>query len=103
MIIVKIVYDSNMDTKFQEELVNSLPENVSVETHDMAYTKSRKTGFKVKGAFSARLNPFVGIFKDKSVLKGFYSEDTKTFTIDNIINYLKNLNNESTNSQQIEQ
>ena len=91
MIIVKIVYDSNMDTKFQEELVNNLPEDVSVEIHDMAYTKSRKTGFKVKGAFSARLNPFVGIYKDKEILKGFYSEDAKNFSVNNIINFIKSI------------
>ena len=103
MIVVKIVFDSNMGTTFSDNLVKQLPENVSIELYDAAYTKSKKTGFKVKNAFGARLNPFVGIFKDKSILKGFYSEDTKTFTIDNIINYLKNLNNESTNSQQIEQ
>ena len=99
MIIVKIVYDSNMGTKFIEDLVPKIPNNVTSELYDMAYTKSRKKGFLVKSAFSARLHPFVGIYKDKSILKGFYSEDPKTFTIDNIITYLKTMNNESTNSQ----
>ena len=55
---------------------------------------TRKKGYlKCKSAFSARLDPFVGIWKNNIPIKGFYTEADEC-TIDNIVNYLNGLNEE---------
>lgn len=87
--IIKIVYNSDLHNKFYYELLNKL-HDITIETYDMKYTTDAKKGFKVKGTFGARLEPFVGLYTDEEkILKGFYSEASQC-TIDSIINYLDN-------------
>ena len=52
------------------------------------FLKERKKGYKIKGSFSARLNPFIGVYNNDKPVKGFYSEANEC-TIDNITKYLK--------------
>lgn len=85
--IIKIVYNSDLHNNFYYDLLNKL-HDITIETYDMKYTTDTKKGFKVKGAFGAKLEPFVGIYSDEgNILKGFYSEVSEC-NIDNIINYL---------------
>lgn len=88
MINVKIVYNSDYDSKLVNDLLKFLAEKeIKYEYHDMKYLKDRKKGFKIKNMFGARLDPFVGIYSDKSILKGFYTESSECL-LNNIINYL---------------
>lgn len=86
--VLKIVYNSEVQSKFYEELIESLKSypDLEIESYDSKYLKDKKKGYKVKGAFSSRLDPFVGIYTDKPI-KGFYSEANEC-TVKNIINYL---------------
>ena len=64
------------------------------EVYDARYFDTRKKGYlKCKSAFSARLDPFVGIWKNNIPIKGFYTEVDEC-TIDNIVNYLNGLDEE---------
>lgn len=68
--------------------------NIEVEVYDARYFDTKKKGYlKCKSAFSARLDPFVGIWKNNIPIKGFYTEANEC-TIDNIVNYLNELNEE---------
>lgn len=87
--ILKIVYNSDLHESFYKELCQFLDANsIKYESYDSKFLKDRKKGYKVKGAFSARLDPFVGVYKNDSPIKGFYSE-VKECTVNNIIEYLK--------------
>lgn len=89
--IIKIVYNSDDTPNFYNNLtveINSKFPGLKVESYDVKYLKDRKKAFRTKGTFSARLDPFVGIFSDdKKPLKGFYSEANEC-KINDIISYL---------------
>lgn len=72
--IAKLVH--NEDLEFSNNFKSICEQNdISYEIYDMRYTADKKKGFKIKGAFSARLDPFIGIYRDDGThLKGFYSE-----------------------------
>lgn len=99
MIDIIVVYNSDLHKDFYSNLIDKL-EGFKYEVLDNKYTLDKKKGFKVKGAFSARLDPFVGIYKNKKPIKGFYTE-AEECKVDNIINYLNSINNESTSSEQM--
>lgn len=88
--IVKLVHDNNLDlAKDFQSICNEF--TVESEVYDMRYTTDKKKGFKVKGAFSARLDPFIGVYNsDNQPIKGFYSE-AEECSIDNLYNYLNSL------------
>lgn len=89
--LIKIVYNSEIHYQFYIELLNRLKKefpDIIIEDYDSKYLKDKKKGFKIKGSFSSRLEPFVGIYEDKKPIKGFYSEANEC-TVDNIIKYLK--------------
>lgn len=94
----KIVYNSDSNKDFYSNLEKLLSENnIKYESYDSKYLKDRKKGFKVKGAFSARLDPFVGVYdEEKNPIKGFYSEACEC-TIGNIDKFLKSINNSQNN------
>lgn len=86
--IIKIVYNSENDSSFYKELIELLDScNIKYTSYDSKYIKDRKKGYTVKGAFSARLDPFVGVYEDSNPIKGFYSE-ARECTVDNIRKYL---------------
>ncbi len=87
-----IVYNSDKHKDFYNSLINYLLQNnIKYSSFDAKYTKERKKSYRVKGAFSARLDPFVGIYENNNPIKGFYSEANEC-TLDNIINYIKTNN-----------
>lgn len=61
---------------------------------DEGSLKGKKEAFKLKGAWGARMTPFVAIFEGEEIIKAFYTEADKD-VIGTLINYLKN---ESTNN-----
>lgn len=64
--------------------------DIEIESYDEDYSKDRKKAFKIKGACSARMTPFVSIYNKRELIKAFYSE-AKECTFDNIKNYLDEL------------
>lgn len=86
--VLKLVYNEC------EALLNELLSvrdkyDFTLEAYDSRYLTERKKGYKVKGAFSARLDPFVGVYDDEGKpIKGFYSEANEC-NINNIIKYLE--------------
>ena len=89
--IIKIVYNSDYKSQFDfyYDLINKL-HDITIESYDTRYTADAKKGIKIRGAFGARLEPFVGIYSDEGkILKGFYTEVLEC-KVDNIINYLNN-------------
>lgn len=88
-----IVYNSDKHKDFYNALVNYLIQNnIQYSSFDSKYTKERKKSYRIKGAFSARLDPFVGIYDiNHNPIKGFYSEANECI-LDNIINYIKTNN-----------
>lgn len=72
--IVKLVHnDDPIFSKLFEDVCNE--HNIIYEIYDLRYLSDRKKGYKVKGAFSARLDPFIGIYNDENQpIKGLYSE-----------------------------
>ena len=87
--IFKIVYNSDEHDSFYKELCKLLDSNnIEYESYDSKFLKERKKGYKIKGSFSARLNPFIGVYDNDKPVNGFYSEANEC-TIDNITKYLK--------------
>ncbi len=87
-----------------EEKVKILIKDIYTKhVHSISYyasdgsTSEIKKAQRLKRAFGAQLDPFVGIYLGKKILKGFYSE-TNECTLDNINTYLKNYTNECKNS-----
>ena len=64
--------------------------DIKIETYDEDFFKEKKKAFKIKGACSARLTPFVSIYKKSELVKAFYSE-AKECTFENIKKYLDDL------------
>lgn len=91
MYTIKIVYNSLLENELKPlELCNILRAfipNINVEIYDEhVCSKTRKKALQTKSMFGARLVPFIGVYIDKKMVKGFYSEDLSC-TTDNIINY----------------
>ena len=55
--------------------------------------KEKRRAYLLKSEWGAKLSPFVALYEDNVMKKGFYSEDDKD-VINTLINYL---NNESKN------
>lgn len=89
--IVKIVYNGDCHESFYKNLIEELKNfDCSIESYDSRYTIEKKKGYKVKGVFGARFDPFVGIYTNEGKpKKGFYSEALECAVV-NIINYLNN-------------
>lgn len=92
MYTIKIVYNSLLEKSINLlELLNTLEDFFSkdhIEIYDENnYGKERKKALQIKNVFGAKLSPFIGIYTNKKIIKGFYSEDDSC-TIDNITKYL---------------
>lgn len=86
--LLKIVYNSETDYQFFKNLASFLAErSIDYEEYDVRYIKDKKKAFKVKGAFSARIDPFIGIYQDDKPIKGFYSEANEC-NYDNVIKWI---------------
>lgn len=87
MVTLKCTYT---DESFYRELIDlvSTFADIHTEGYDMTYSDHKKKGYlKCKSAFSARKDPFVGVWIDDIPAKGFYSEANEC-TIENIKDYL---------------
>ena len=84
--VIKIVYNSEIHNI--KDIIDELnTRHIKYEVYDNYYTKERKKGFKIKGAFSARLDPFMGVYENDAPIKGFYSEVSEC-TLSNLIKFL---------------
>lgn len=73
MISVTLVYDKDSD---KELFLNSnLSIEPIIELYNMNTLDGRKKGFKIKGIWSAKKNPFIVISEDNKPIKCFYSEN----------------------------
>ena len=89
MINVIVVYDDD-ETK---ELVKNSPsiKTPTIEFVDMNTIDGRKRGFKLKGAYGARTNPFVIIEDGESVIQCMYSEeDWKDNAVEQLLKWFEN-------------
>jgi len=97
MYTLKIVYNSLLEDKINTLKLKYTLEyfipGIRIEMYDENnYSKERKKALQVKNAFGARLAPFAGVYDDKRIIKGFYSEDN-SYTINNIFKYcISNMN-----------
>lgn len=90
MIELRVSFNSELPGHFFEKLTKMLEEFPDIkmeEVYDSKFSDTRKKGYKIKGKFGARLDPFVGVFEDDVPIKGFYSEVSEC-NIDNIKHYL---------------
>lgn len=94
MYTLKLVYNSLLDDsidtlKLKYTLEYFIP-GISIEAYDEnIYGKERKKSLQIKNAFGAKLAPFAGIYDDRKIIKGFYSEDS-SYQINNIFKYCFN-------------
>lgn len=85
--VIRIVYNSEIHNI--KDIIDELNQrHIKYELFDNNYSKDKKKGYKVKGAFSARLDPFMGVYDDNDKpIKGFYSEVSEC-TLSNLIKFL---------------
>lgn len=98
--ILTICYNDSCED-FNKELSSTLSKNyvnIEVNAYNESFYNERRKAFKTKGGYSARMTPFVLLTDDnKKYIKAFYTED-KSCNVDNIINFLNSINNESTSN-----
>lgn len=72
MFSVKIAYnkDSNIPDILKTASINPI-----FETFNEDNIKELKKAWKIKGTAAARQVPFIGVFKDNTLIKAFYAED----------------------------
>ena len=98
MYTLKIVYNSLLEDKINTLKLKYTLEyfipGIHIEIYDENnYSKERKKALQIKNAFGSKLAPFVGIYNDKRIIKGFYSEDNSCNS-NNIFKYcIDNMNN----------
>lgn len=93
MIELQVTFNSELPGHFIEDLTKMLEEFPDIkmeEVYDSKFSDTKKKGYKIKGKFGARLDPFVGVFVDNIPVKGFYSEVSEC-NIDNIKTYLNEI------------
>ena len=91
MYTLKIIYNSLLEDKINTLKLKYTLEyfipGISIEIYDEnIYGKERRKALQIKNAFGSKLAPFVGIYYDKKIIKGFYSEDSSC-TSNNIFKY----------------
>lgn len=85
MIDVFIVHnDSSVEERVKKANVKSSP---FIHFIDEGTLKGKKEAFKLKGAWGARMTPFVAVFKGEEIVKAFYSEADND-VIKSLIDYL---------------
>lgn len=90
MISATLVYDKDSD---KELFLNSnLRIAPTIELCNMNTLDGRKKGFKIKGVWSAKKNPFIVISEDNNPIKCFYSEND--FENNAIIQFINEYSNE---------
>lgn len=92
MYYIKFIYN-NYCRDEAKDIINRLdiPENTSIKEFNEDATGQYKKAWMLKFKASARMIPFVTIYKDKKLIKSFYTEVSEV-TVDNIQTYInKNL------------
>ena len=68
MLTLKLVYDSNTDIE------PFMPFGAIMETYNEDEYREKKKGWAIKNACSAKQTPFLAVYLDNKLVKGFYSE-----------------------------
>lgn len=85
MIDVFIVHnDPSVEKRVKEANIKSSP---FIHFIDEGTLEGKKKAFKLKGAWGARMTPFVAVFKGEEIIKAFYSEADND-VIKSLIDYL---------------
>ena len=98
--ILTICYNDSCESfeNVLHQLIEENFSNITVISYNESFYDEKKKAFKIIGGYSARMTPFVLLTEDdKKYIKVFYSEDNSC-TIDNIIKFIKSINNESTSN-----
>lgn len=82
---VYLVY-SDINDKIRLEEAETPP--FFVHYYDMLSKEGKSKGYKLKSEFGAKQDPFAAVYNKESVLKAYYSEDSK----DIISDLIKDLN-----------
>ena len=89
---IYIVYDKKSDIDLFKN--TSFKDTFLVEYYDMTTRKGQKDGYKLKGEWGARNNPFCIIYNEDKPYKAFYSENNwEENAIIQLIDFLQNKNN----------
>lgn len=94
LIDIYLVYD-NLEDK--DKLINANIDGVFYHFIDAGSLKGKSKAYKFKGTWSARLNPFIGLYRNGKMERGFYSE-TKEDIVELLKNYLNNEHSKSKSS-----
>jgi len=84
-----VVYDDNKDKELLDKIDLGVPFFIDyVNTRTL---KGRKEGYRIKGPWSAKFNPFIELYDENDkIIKVFYSEVGNA--CNQLIAYLKNEN-----------
>ena len=74
MLTICLTYDNDNDYK---RLLDSINIDYYIEANDMQSRKGKTDGWKLKGKWGARLDPFIAVYEGDNILKCFYSEEGK--------------------------
>ena len=76
--ILNLIYDNDSGYLYYSLKDLCTKKSIDFNAFNMSIYKDRKKGFKIKGGFSARLNPFAVIYnEDNEPVKAFYTEAGK--------------------------
>ena len=68
-----VVYDNIKDKELLDKINLGVP--FFIDYVNMNTVKGKKEGFRIKGPWSAKLNPFIELYDDENkIIKVFYSE-----------------------------
>lgn len=88
MIDIYIIGNKSLKDTIENSNINS-----DAFFHFVDDSKEKRRAYLIKSEWGARLSPFIALYEDNEMKKGFYSEDDKD-VINTLINYL---NDESKN------
>lgn len=88
MIDIYIIGNKSLKNTIENSNINS-----DAFFHFVDDSKEKRRAYLLKNEWGAKLSPFIALYEDNVMKKGFYSEDDKD-VINTLINYL---NNESKN------
>lgn len=88
MYYIKFIYN-NYCRDEAKDIINRLniPENIFIKEFNEDAAGQYKKAWMLKSKASARMIPFVTIYKDKKLIKSFYTEVSEV-TVDNIQTYI---------------
>jgi len=79
-----VVYDNIKDKELLDKIHLRVP--FFINYVNMNTVKGKKEGFRIKGPWSAKLNPFIELYENNEIIQVFYSE--KGNACNQLISYL---------------